>query len=1125
MNKTLVLGTILTTLLSTVCCQFLKYPVAKEVERGGNVTLECQFDPTVFNVKSAKRYWYRYDGMLIDDTFQLERYTLQSNGDTGAYNLRIARAQYAEDNQRFSCRAQLAAGKVHQSEPVQLTVLTPPGDPRVTVTPSTTVNEGDKLSLRCESAGGSPPPTIVWYSPKGVSVDGVYVAGNVNSPTVSTITIEASRDDHRQEYHCEVYNKVNEQNKKVIKQGLSVKYQPYVTVTPEFKPLRLELGSQSALTCDVNANPPAQYVKWFKDGSELADTTFDYALNPVTVDHTGVYRCEATNHLGTGRAEITIEVQYAPRVKTPERIETSEGGNVEITCNVDAYPAPAKIEWWRDGLRVAEIATLKIAKIVRTQGGNYTCKVTSFLQLSLEADPVTRTSESHTYVQVSYKPGVAVIESVEAVLVGDSPVISCTATDYGVPRGEFEWHRSGETNVIWRGSSYQPGSVRLSDNGAYECVLRNSLGLGTGAHTQLTVNQLPELNAFPPAVIKQNESYTGLFVTCGARGKPAPVIQWFKDGQELTIGQEGTRLFTSVINTTQVDTYISETTGTLWWRGPSRAQLDKQRSDNALIRTDNGNYECRAIGAGKEVSHTLRLIVNFAPVVVQNITKFAYTSGDTGTVVCHARAVPEPVFTWYKQQGGHEIQQSDRISLNTAQPDADDKYESRLVVKGVDKDDLGNYRCRVKNLMGETEVVLKLQQKSRPDPPVALKVENVTSDSAALKWEPGFDGGDMQKFVVKFNWGDHVSNMDVDPPTATRFTVEGLQPSTQYNFVVQAKNAYGVSDVSNGRLLTTEEKPFSPDDVVLADVGFNEVSKKLSWSPPPSSANLCVKVEKKRENDWMPNGPCVPMSDGSLSVDDYTSGTVMRASVCMSGYGQCGTPTEAKINFYMYVLIVIVVLVGVLIIVSVVIIVCCCRRKSRTKKAAKAKQDYEMEAAHARAPATYSVPPQYADTSIHKGVTSGSMDYGEPHKDVPYHIGNGYGNSSGSGGGGYGNGNGGYGNGSGYGNSSGNGYYPNYNGGPPPAYNGHGSTASDIYKPDPWDAEPLFSDGDLNRLNNSHIENPYLHVSGLPNPYDYEDYGSQAPSTNITYDNNSVPESGYSTPNHPQRKVIHEVIV
>lgn len=66
--------------------------------------------------------------------------------------------------------------------------------------------------------------------------------------------------------------------------------------------------------------------------------------------------------------------------------------------------------------------------------------------------------------------------------------------------------------------------------------------------------------------------------------------------------------------------------------------------------------------------------------------------------------------------------------------------------------------------------------------------------------------------------------------------------------MVQAKNAFGLSEISSGLLMTTEEKPFSPDDIMLTDVGFNEVSKKLSWSAPIHDENMCVKVEKKQDD-------------------------------------------------------------------------------------------------------------------------------------------------------------------------------------------------------------------------------------------------------------------------------------
>lgn len=62
----------------------------------------------------------------------------------------------------------------------------------------------------------------------------------------------------------------------------------------------------------------------------------------------------------------------------------------------------------------------------------------------------------------------------------------------------------------------------------------------------------------------------------------------------------------------------------------------------------------------------------------------------------------------------------------------------------------------------------------RPDPPTDLTVENVTYNSVTLKWNPGFDGGDKQKYVVKYNWADHGSTIEVDPPSSTQFTIEGV---------------------------------------------------------------------------------------------------------------------------------------------------------------------------------------------------------------------------------------------------------------------------------------------------------------------------------------------------------------
>lgn len=81
------------------------------------------------------------------------------------------------------------------------------------------------------------------------------------------------------------------------------------------------------------------------------------------------------------------------------------------------------------------------------------------------------------------------------------------------------------------------------------------------------------------------------------------------------------------------------------------------------------------------------------------------------------------------------------------------------------------------------------------------------------------------------------------------FNATDLKPETEYKIYVKADNSEGTSKASNTLSVTTEKKPYNPNDTVLSDVGINEVNKKLKWTASTLDEQLCVKVETKTESD------------------------------------------------------------------------------------------------------------------------------------------------------------------------------------------------------------------------------------------------------------------------------------
>ena len=125
-------------------------------------------------------------------------------------------------------------------------------------------------------------------------------------------------------------------------------------------------------------------------------------------------------------------------------------------------------------------------------------------------------------------------------------------------------------------------------------------------------------------------------------------------------------------------------------------------------------------------------------------------------------------------------------------------YQSVLTITDVQSTDYGAYECLARNELGFDAITIQLNRTSKPDPPLALRVINITSDSVQLRWIPGFDGGLGQEFRVRYrptaSSDPSYSYRDVFPSNSTQILISGLNEDTEYIFGVQAINEKGQSD-------------------------------------------------------------------------------------------------------------------------------------------------------------------------------------------------------------------------------------------------------------------------------------------------------------------------------------------
>ena len=71
-------------------------------------------------------------------------------------------------------------------------------------------------------------------------------------------------------------------------------------------------------------------------------------------------------------------------------------------------------------------------------------------------------------------------------------------------------------------------------------------------------------------------------------------------------------------------------------------------------------------------------------------------------------------------------------------------WQSVLEVKDVQDSDYATYECVAHNELGSARQQIVLGRPSAPDPPLGLRVVNVSHDSVTVSWQPGFDGGQQQ---------------------------------------------------------------------------------------------------------------------------------------------------------------------------------------------------------------------------------------------------------------------------------------------------------------------------------------------------------------------------------------------
>nr|XP_048273006.1 neural cell adhesion molecule 1 isoform X15 [Myodes glareolus] len=470
------------------------------------------------------------------------------------------------DEGTYRCEGRiLARGEINFKD-IQVIVNVPPTVQARQSIVNATANLGQSVTLVCD-ADGFPEPTMSWTK------DGEPIENeeedddkHIFSDDSSELTIRNVDKNDEAEYVCIAENKAGEQDASI---HLKVFAKPKITYVEN--QTAMELEEQVTLTCEASGDPipsitwrtstrnisSEEKASWTRpekqetlDGHMVVRSharVSSLTLKSIQYTDAGEYICTASNTIGQDSQSMYLEVQYAPKLQGPVAVYTWEGNQVNITCEVFAYPS-ATISWFRDGqllpssnysnikiYNTPSASYLEVTPDSENDFGNYNCTAVNRIgQESLEFILVQAdTPSSPSIDRVEPYSSTAQVQFDEPEATGGVPILKYKAEwkSLGEEAWHFKWYDAKEANM--------EGIVTimgLKPETRYAVRLAALNGKGLGEISAATEFKTQPVHS-PPPLAPANSS-TLVPLSSRAKGEPsAPKLegQMGEDGNSIKV--------------------------------------------------------------------------------------------------------------------------------------------------------------------------------------------------------------------------------------------------------------------------------------------------------------------------------------------------------------------------------------------------------------------------------------------------------------------------------------------------------------------------------------------------------------------------------------------------------------
>ncbi|KAM6168636.1 vascular cell adhesion protein 1 isoform 2-T2 [Erethizon dorsatum] len=525
--------------ISLTCSTTGSFPKDPEIhlsgllEVGKPITVKCLV-PDVYPFDRLEMELLKGDSHMKNQEFleDMERKSLETK------SLEVSFTPTIEDTGKaLVCRAKLHMAETDSEESSpkkretkeELQVYISPKDTAISVHPSTSLQEGDSVTMTCSSEG-LPAPEIFW-SKKLDNGNLQLLSGN------ATLTLIAMKMEDSGIYVCEGVNLIGRHRKEV---ELIVQEKPF---TVDFSPghqIAAQVGDSVVLTCSVTGCDSPRFSWRTQRDSPLSGmvrserTESTVTLSSVSFENEDHYLCTVT--CGRRKVEKEIQVKLYSFPQDPE-IEMSgllvSGDPVTVSCKVPlVYPFDhleieirkgetlMKYKYFSEEMNIKSLEN-KSLEMTFTPTPEDTGKVLvcrAKLRIGeMESELKQRQSTQTLYVNVAPTDTTVLVNPSSVLEEGSS--VNMTCTTHGLPAPKILWSRqlsNGDLQPLSENTTLTLISTKVEDSGIYVCEGINQAGISR-KEVELTIQVAPkdiQLTAFPSESVKEGDMVI-ISCTCG----------------------------------------------------------------------------------------------------------------------------------------------------------------------------------------------------------------------------------------------------------------------------------------------------------------------------------------------------------------------------------------------------------------------------------------------------------------------------------------------------------------------------------------------------------------------------------------------------------------------------------